>query len=231
VDPAHLEERAVNPVMLALGVAWGVVMALPVARRAHDVAPRARSSALVTSRHSRRETSATARSQMRRVLSLRPVHALATRRRARARRRAAERTVPLVLDVLTVAARAGCTPRVALAATATWTPPATRGLLVDVEHRCRLGVSLADSLDTLAAEEPALASIAEVLALSERSGAPTAELLERLADEARADLRRRAEAHARRVPVRLLFPLVFLVLPAFGLLTVVPALLTGLRQT
>jgi len=72
--------------------------------------------------------------------------------------------------------------------------------------------------------------VAEVLALSERSGAPTAELLERLADEARADLRRRAEAHARRVPVRLLFPLVFLVLPAFGLLTVVPALLAGLRQ-
>jgi len=34
---------------------------------------------------------------------------------------------------------------------------------------------------------------------------------------------------ARTVPVRLLFPLVFLVLPAFGLLTVVPALLTSFR--
>jgi hypothetical protein len=33
------------------------------------------------------------------------------------------------------------------------------------------------------------------------------------------------------VPVRLLFPLVFLVLPAFGLLTVVPALLSGLART
>jgi pilus assembly protein TadC len=219
-------------VILALGVAWGIVMSLPVARRAHAVAPRARSSALVTNRTSRRETRATARFVgARLVLPLRPLHALATRRRARARRRAAERSVPLVLDVLTVAARAGCTPRVALAATATWSPPATRGLLADVERRCRLGVSLADSLDALAVEEPALAAVAEVLALSERSGAPTAELLERLADEARADLRRRAEAHARRVPVRLLFPLVFLVLPAFGLLTVVPALLTGLRQT
>jgi tight adherence protein C len=51
--------------------------------------------------------------------------------------------------------------------------------------------------------------------------------LARLSSEARADLRRRAEARARTVPVRLLFPLVFLVLPAFGLLTVAPVLLDG----
>jgi pilus assembly protein TadC len=221
----------VNPVILVLAVAWGVVMALPVARRAHTVAPRARSCALATTRKTRRARVDTRSFVARLTLVVRPLYAFATRRRRRARQRAVERSVPLVLDILTVASRAGCTPRVALAATAAWSPSATRGLLLDVERRCRLGVSLADSLDTLAAEEPALAAIAEVLALSERSGAPTAELLERLAGEARADLRRRAEAHARRVPVRLLFPLVFLVLPAFGLLTVVPALLTGLRQT
>ena len=55
--------------------------------------------------------------------------------------------------------------------------------------------------------------------------------LERLAVEERTPLRRRAEARARKVPVRLLFPLVFLVLPAFGLLTVVPALLAGFGRT
>jgi hypothetical protein len=33
------------------------------------------------------------------------------------------------------------------------------------------------------------------------------------------------------VPVRLLFPLIFLVLPAFGLLTVVPAVLAGIGGT
>ena len=54
--------------------------------------------------------------------------------------------------------------------------------------------------------------------------------LARLADEDRAALRRAAEAHARRVPVRLLFPLVFLVLPAFVLLTVVPGLAAGLGR-
>ena len=221
-----------SPGILALGAAWGAVMALPAARRAHAAELRARSSALAPVRVSRRAARAeVGRAASRATWLVRPMRVLSMRRRARVEHRAVERSVPFVLDVLTVAARAGCTPRVALAATATWCPPATRGCLVDVERRCALGVALADSLDTLATEEPALASVAEVLALSERSGAPTAELLERLADEARADLRRRAEAHARRVPVRLLFPLVFLVLPAFGLLTVVPALLAGLRQT
>jgi hypothetical protein len=55
--------------------------------------------------------------------------------------------------------------------------------------------------------------------------------LARLAVEERARLRRRAEAEARTVPVRLLFPLVFLVLPAFGLLTVVPTLVSSFGRT
>jgi pilus assembly protein TadC len=73
--------------------------------------------------------------------------------------------------------------------------------------------------------------VADVLCASDRLGAPAAPALTRLAQEVRADLRRRAEARARTLPVKLLFPLVFLVLPAFGLLTVVPALLGALART
>jgi tight adherence protein C len=94
-----------------------------------------------------------------------------------------------------------------------------------------LGASLADTLELVGRAEPSLRSLTDALAVGERNGAPIADLIARLADEARSVLRRRAETHARRVPVRLLFPLVFLVLPAFGLLTVVPALLSGFRHT
>ena len=67
-----------------------------------------------------------------------------------------------------------------------------------------------------------LRGLADALLATERLGAPVLDSLQRLAVSARADVRRRAEARARTVPVRLLFPLVFLVLPAFGILTVVP---------
>ena len=62
------------------------------------------------------------------------------------------------------------------------------------------------------------------------SARPPTGALMRLADEARARARRRAETRARVLPVKLLFPLVFLVLPAFGLLTVAPALLSALSR-
>ena len=60
------------------------------------------------------------------------------------------------------------------------------------------------------------------LVASERYGAPVVAGLERLAAEVRRDRRRRAEEAARRVPVKLLFPLVTCTLPAFALLTVAP---------
>ena len=49
-------------------------------------------------------------------------------------------------------------------------------------------------------------------------------------DLKRTDLTRKAEARARTLPVKLLFPLVFLVLPAFGLLTLAPAIISALHR-
>lgn len=51
-----------------------------------------------------------------------------------------------------------------------------------------------------------------------------------LASDARATRRRHAETEARRVPVRLLAPLVVCILPAFALLTVVPVIAGSLRS-
>ncbi len=90
------------------------------------------------------------------------------------------------------------------------------------------GLGLADALEAEARRTPALAPVLALLAASERSGAPVAEALSRLATSIRAETRRRAMARARAVPVRLLFPLVFLVLPAFLLLTVAPVVLASL---
>jgi tight adherence protein C len=71
--------------------------------------------------------------------------------------------------------------------------------------------------------------LAHVLADHLHYGVPLAPGLDRLGLELRLDRRRRAELAARRVPVRLLGPLVVCILPAFALLTVVPLLAASLR--
>lgn len=137
----------------------------------------------------------------------------------------------MVVDLLAVAVGSGYTPYLAVEAARRWAPPTIASLLGRVQRSCALGVSFADSLAELAATAPRLSALADALSVSGRTGAPVGRALAALAVEERASVRREAEVRARAVPVRLLFPLVFLVLPAFGLLTVVPALLAGFART
>ena len=58
-----------------------------------------------------------------------------------------------------------------------------------------------------------------------RDGLPLTPVLDRLTDEANATRRRQGEAAARRLPVRLSFPLVVCTLPSFVLLAIAPAVL------
>ncbi|WP_420437422.1 type II secretion system F family protein [Candidatus Poriferisodalis sp.] len=60
-----------------------------------------------------------------------------------------------------------------------------------------------------------------------RTGIPLAPELERLGRELREDRRRRLEGKVRRLPVLLLFPLVLCVLPALGLIAIVPVLVAA----
>ena len=69
---------------------------------------------------------------------------------------------------------------------------------------------------------PIAQPLVDALALADRYGTPLPPILDRLADEARAQRRRNADAAARRLPIQLSFPLVGCTLPSFVLLTVVP---------
>jgi tight adherence protein C len=158
----------------------------------------------------------------------------ARRRRAdAAERRAVADAVPDVVDLFAVAIASGLNPRLALAAVAERAPPSPlAAALVDVETRVSTtGARLADALERLPddvgsdAVRPFVAAITD----AERYGTPIGPTLDRLADEARRTRQRRAEEAARRIPVKLLFPLVLCILPAFGLLTVAPLIAGGLR--
>lgn len=209
-----------NPLSLVVGVAWGALAGAWVLTRRTRVEVRARLTADRPPRARRRWS-----------LPLPPI-VRSFRIGRRERRRAAEvdRELPTALDLLVVAVGAGAPPQSAVELAARWAPGPVAAPLQQVLVTTGLGGSFVDALTTLRVDQPKLAPVAEVLAASARLGAPAAASLTRLADEARAASRRRAEARARVLPVKLLFPLVFLVLPAFGVLTVVPALLSAMQR-
>jgi tight adherence protein C len=153
-------------------------------------------------------------------------------RRAERRRLARiESELPEVVDLLVLAVGAGLTVGLALDAVAQRADGHLAAELDRVVASTRQGHRLADALDTLPtrAGEGVRPFVAALVA-SERYGAPLAAGLERLAAEVRATRRRRADEAARRVSVKLLFPLVLCILPAFALLTVAPLIAGALKS-
>jgi len=103
--------------------------------------------------------------------------------------------------------------------------------LADALARARRGASLADAIEGL---RPVLGEegrpLVAALVASVRHGAPVGPALEAAAVDLRTRARRRAEVRARKVPIRMLFPLVTCILPAFILLSVVPMVGGALRE-
>jgi tight adherence protein C len=152
-------------------------------------------------------------------------------RRAAAFRSTMSRAVPELLDVVAVCVTAGLTPRLALERAVDTVPDPLSTELVRARTAVNLGGSWRDALRSLA-ERAGLAEVRQLAVTLERSdrlGTPVAEHLRELARGVRAARRAMEEERARRAPVFMLFPLVFLILPAFVLAAVVPAVLVATR--
>jgi tight adherence protein C len=153
------------------------------------------------------------------------------RRAARRRLTALAAQLPDVVDLLVLAVGAGLTVHLALARVAARAADPLAAELRRTLEQVALGRRLADALDDLPVRAgEAMRRLVAALVASERYGAPLAAGLERLSDEVRRDRRRQAEEAARKVPVKLLFPLVTCTLPAFGLLTVAPLVASAVRS-
>jgi tight adherence protein C len=157
---------------------------------------------------------------------------MALGRRARRRVAAASREVPVLLDLLSVATSAGLAPQLALRlALPAVEGPLGRELRFAV-GRTDLGRRWRDELEAVA-ERLALRDLRRAVALLRRTeslGSSLAAEMSRLAADVREERRSRMTERARAAPVKMLFPLVFLILPAFLLLTVVPVLLSTVRS-
>jgi Flp pilus assembly protein TadB len=232
VDASHHPRRELL-VSLVLGVVWAGIVALPLAIRARRVTIAARAKPFREAPRRRSPPVAAAVEWVR----ARPVVAsvlrvvTAPRRRRAARRHADDiaRALAIAVDLVGVGVAAGGTPYVAVELGAAWTPPVIGRELDVVLRGCAMGQSFDDALRKLGVRVPPTRPLTEALRTSALLGAPVAPALARLAVDVRTDLRRRAEARARSVPVWLCFPLVLCILPAFALLTVVPVVLDGLQ--
>jgi tight adherence protein C len=148
------------------------------------------------------------------------------------RRRAMDAEIPQLLDLLAAGSAAGLS--------------AVAGLQRSVSVlRGPLGAELRTSLDavdlgarwreelaavTARLSLPDLRRAVAVLTRTETLGTSLTEATRELAADVRRSRRAAVAERARAAPVKMLFPLVFLVLPAFLLLTVVPVLLTTVES-
>lgn len=159
------------------------------------------------------------------------------RRRAQLHRRKQAEIIeelPEAIDLLRLAVSSGLNVHLAVAAVGErLAGPVGRGLSEAVQQT-RIGKRLGDALEPLpdSVGEP-LRPLVRVLIDGDRYGTELEPALEQLATDSRLLRRRRAEEQARRLPLRLLLPLVACILPAFILLMLAPVLaetLTILRQ-
>lgn len=132
-----------------------------------------------------------------------------------------------LLDAVVVGLDAGLSFELALAALVQRSPrvarlPEARRLLADL----RLARPPRVAFAAFAASGTDEARIAALVESAARFGAPLAELLVAQADALRESERRQAEAKARRLPILMLFPLTFTVLPALLLVFLGPPLLS-----
>jgi hypothetical protein len=152
--------------------------------------------------------------------------------RARASRRALHAALPETADLLVVSMNAGLNLVLALQRTARHAPEPMRSELERVNHEIALGRPLREAVEGLASRTGSdeIRALASILTGGDRFGVRVAESVEQWADDLWMRHRHELEAEARRAPVKILFPLVFLILPAFLLTTVVPLLLSTLHM-
>ena len=136
--------------------------------------------------------------------------------------------VPELVDLFRLAVGAGLSVHQVVDLVEPRAPAVFAPTLAEVRRRVSLGQRLGDALDVLDDLGETVRPLAAVLRSAAFDGIALGPALDRVAADARLQRRRWAEITARQLPVQLLFPLVICILPAFGLLAVVPLVVSSL---
>lgn len=150
------------------------------------------------------------------------LHETADRRQHRIRR-----TLPDILDTLTVSVEAGLGFDAALVQITRYGRGPLAGEFARVVQEMRIGRSRADTLRALARRTDVveLRAFCAIVVQASDLGVPIANVLREQAAQMRIRRRQRAEELAQKVPVKMLFPLVFCLFPAIFVVVLGPGLI------
>jgi tight adherence protein C len=153
------------------------------------------------------------------------------RRKARHRLEELDRRLPDLIDLLCVMVEAGLGFLAASRMAADqFKPPLSDELRLMLQEQT-MGLGLDEALGNMAArcDTPAMKSFVRSMANGERMGISTGQIMRNLSHEMRLRRRRNAEERAQKAPIRMLFPLVFLIFPAMFVVLLAPGVLTLLK--
>jgi tight adherence protein C len=153
---------------------------------------------------------------------------LMVRRKARARLRDIDRRLPDLIDLLVVTVEAGLGFGGALRLAAdNLDGPLSDELRLTLQEQT-MGLGVDDALSNLAtrADTPAMLAFVRALAQGERLGISIGHVMRNLAVDMRKRRRAQAEEKAQKAPIKMLFPLAFLIFPAMFIVLLLPAVIS-----
>jgi tight adherence protein C len=148
-------------------------------------------------------------------------------RKARHRIETIDRALPDLIDLMCVMIEAGLSFQAAMRlASEQLSPPLTDELRLTLQEQT-MGLSISEALSHMAerADTPAMKSFVRSMSQGDRMGISMGQIMRNLSHEMRNRRRAAAEERAQKTPVKMLFPLVFLIFPALFIVLMTPAVI------
>src|SRR6185503_13236057 len=147
--------------------------------------------------------------------------------RANKRREQVERALPDLIDLLVVTLEAGLSfPQSLRLASGKIREPLASEVRLTLQEQ-NMGLTLVEALENLLVrvDTPGVRMFSRSIAQGETMGVSTGQIMRNLALELRKRQRAYAEERAQKAPVKILFPILFLIMPALFVVILVPVMI------
>ncbi|HEY1316504.1 MAG TPA: type II secretion system F family protein [Gaiella sp.] len=148
--------------------------------------------------------------------------------RARKRREQVERSLPDLIDLIVVTLEAGLSfPQSLRLAASKIKEPLSSEVRLTLQEQ-NMGLTLVEALENLntRVDTPGVRMLARSISQGETMGVSTGQIMRNLAIELRKRQRAYAEERAQKAPVKVLFPILLLIMPALFIVLLLPVMIT-----